>query len=219
MIGYNYFHLTEPTRGYNTLIWLNDLISAHQTLRVIIPYTADIFVFIFPIFLAFLYIKGITKKSIEDKIVALFIFFSGILSLGLNLFIQYFADKQRPEGYIHHAGNLILSHIPDKSFPSDHVSLSMAIAVATLLWGIKNKNKFFVKFGYFFLATTLIMAISRVSVGVHRPTDVLASMVIGILPALLLNSKNIFGLTKRYIYTPIITLEEIILKRFKKSKE
>jgi len=60
----------------------------------------------------------------------------------LNLFIQIFVTKQRPEDLIDKS-SLLLEHIPDASFPSDHAAMSSAIAMSVLIWGIKSNNKSF----------------------------------------------------------------------------
>jgi len=62
----------------------------------------------------------------------------------LNLGIQYIVDKQRPEQIALSKENLIFDHVPTKPFPSDHAAVSAAIAMATLIRGIKTKNKFYI---------------------------------------------------------------------------
>jgi hypothetical protein len=50
----------------------------------------------------------------------------------LNLFIQLFIDKQRPEQVAISKNNLIFDHIPDAPFPSDHAAMSSAIAMSSM---------------------------------------------------------------------------------------
>ncbi|MFZ5341182.1 MAG: hypothetical protein ACOZBL_01040 [Patescibacteria group bacterium] len=52
----------------------------------------------------------------------------------LNLIIQLFIEKQRPEQLLISADKLIFSHVPDSPFPSDHAALSAAIATSIMLW-------------------------------------------------------------------------------------
>ena len=52
--------------------------------------------------------------------------------------LQFFIDKSRPEQMVLTKQDLIFEHVPNKPFPSDHATLSSAIAMATLLRGIKT---------------------------------------------------------------------------------
>jgi len=56
----------------------------------------------------------------------------------MNLVIQFFVGKVRPEQLVLTKEDLIFEHVPDNPFLSDHTSLSSAIAMAAILWGIKT---------------------------------------------------------------------------------
>jgi undecaprenyl-diphosphatase len=105
------------------------------------------------------------------------------LSAGLGLLIvkiiTEFYDRGRP--FVAHPGavHLFTGHAADASFPSDHATASMAIAVAFLLRG-----RFF--WGVLTLVFAAILDFGRVAAGLHYPTDVLAGAAIGALAALLL---------------------------------
>lgn len=147
--------------------------------------------FLYPILLVVLYIIGIKKKSRPLKIYALYVFFSACVSALLNIVIQAFVTKARPESVLTGADNLLLKHLPTMSFPSDHAAVSMAIAIALICATIyvivkysqkseqpfKNflhNRKIFVTIGVLFLLASIVMSIARVAVGVHWPTDILA---------------------------------------------
>jgi undecaprenyl-diphosphatase len=105
------------------------------------------------------------------------------LSAGLGLLtvkvITEFYDRARP--FVAHpsAVHLFARHAADASFPSDHATASMAIAVALLL-----RRRFF--WGVVTLVFAAILDFGRVAAGFHYPTDVLGGAAIGALAALLL---------------------------------
>jgi len=113
--------------------------------------------------------------------------------------------------YITNKENLILSHLPTDPFPSDHAAVSAAIAMATLLWARKTNNKLLYGISMFFWCACVIMSVSRVAVAVHWPTDVIVGIVVGGVCAWTLLSEPAFGLYKRYIAQPLISLEKYIV--------
>lgn len=65
----------------------------------------------------------------------------------------------------------------DPSFPSDHASAAFAIAVAVLLYDRVA--------GSLFLAAAVAVAVGRVAVGLHYPSDVAAGALVGVAAAFL----------------------------------
>ena len=105
------------------------------------------------------------------------------LSAGLGLLIGKLITELyvRPRPFVAHPGavHLFASHATDASFPSDHATASVAIAVAILL-----RSK--LRWGLVTLAFALILSFGRVALGFHYPTDVLGGAAIGTAAALLL---------------------------------
>jgi len=105
------------------------------------------------------------------------------LSAGLGLLvvkiITEFYDRARP--FVAHPGavHLFAKHAADASFPSDHATASMAIAVAFLL-----RRRFF--WGVLTFVFAVILDAGRVAAGFHYPSDVIGGAVIGALSALVL---------------------------------
>jgi membrane-associated phospholipid phosphatase len=98
--------------------------------------------------------------------------------------------------------------LPTSSFPSDHAVVSMAFAMATLLWWIYSKKKFFTCSGIAFIVVSLIMTICRILTLVHRPSDIVAWLWLWILIPLLLMIRPIRYTLLRYIINPIIRFEQ-----------
>lgn len=81
----------------------------------------------------------------------------------------------RPRPYMTHHIAHPWSNTTDASFPSDHSTVSFAIAVAVVLFDPVA--------GAIFLVIAAIIAVGRLFIGAHYPSDVLAGFVIGALAA------------------------------------
>jgi membrane-associated phospholipid phosphatase len=88
-------------------------------------------------------------------------------------------------------------YLPSSSFPSDHAAVTMGIAFASIARWVKHKDKKYFRFGWILIIFSLITSFSRVTTGVHRPTDVIAWSVVGIAIPWLLMNKNIYNLIDR----------------------
>lgn len=104
------------------------------------------------------------------------------LSAGVSLLIasQLATLVGRPRPFVDepHTVHLLVAHAADPGFPSDHATAAFAIATAILL-----RNR---RWGLLALAMAVALAIGRVAVGVHFPTDVIAGAALGSATALLL---------------------------------
>lgn len=107
---------------------------------------------------------------------------AALLSAGLALLVAHVITGiwDRPRPYIAHPAqaHLFIAPSGDPSFPSDHATAAFAIAVSLLL-----RSR---RVGYLALGMAVLLAVARVAVGVHYPSDVLAGALIGTAAALLL---------------------------------
>jgi undecaprenyl-diphosphatase len=103
---------------------------------------------------------------------------SAALALGIAHVITALWDRPRP--YVAHptVSHLFVAASGDPSFPSDHATAAFAIAVSILL-----RNR---RIGLLALAMAVVLAVARVAVGVHYPSDVVGGALIGTGAALLL---------------------------------
>ena len=104
--------------------------------------------------------------------------FAALLGLGFAHVIGEVWDRARPYEAHPAAAHLFISPSNDPSFPSDHATAAFAIAVS--IW-LRNR-----KAGWLALALATILAVSRVAVGVHYPSDVIGGALIGTAFALIL---------------------------------
>ncbi len=88
----------------------------------------------------------------------------------------------RPRPFIDHPAltHLLAARTTDPSFPSDHAAAAFAIAFAVLAfsgWA-----------GGTFLAAATLIGVSRIALGVHYPSDVLAGALVGLGAATLVTT-------------------------------
>jgi undecaprenyl-diphosphatase len=95
------------------------------------------------------------------------------LAYVLNFVIHHVHDRARP--YEAHAFRHPWSSSTDASFPSDHTSLSFAIAFAVLMFDRTV--------GAIFLAIAAVIGIGRLFIGAHYPGDVLGGVLVGLVAA------------------------------------
>lgn len=164
--------------NFNTtwLIFFNNLAQWENWLKTF-AYIADLPIFFLPIFLVFMWLYYVIKNKNEQKISLLFLLYSTFVALFINIIIQKLVHFDRPETALENSENLILEHIPDASFPSDHTAVSIAFVTALYLFGYKKVALIFLPFAF-------AMNISRIVVGVHWPLDVIVGTIIGFLSAI-----------------------------------
>ena len=118
------------------------------------------------------------RKAGSPRQVALAVWaaLAALVAVGLGKPITTTADEQRPFVVIPHILTLI-HHASDPGFPSDHATAAGAVAAGLLFlsW----------RLGLLTTVVALIIAFSRVYVGVHFPQDVLAGLALGAVTAVL----------------------------------
>lgn len=119
---------------------------------------------------------GRRGKSPRQVAIAVWSALAALAAVALVQPIASAADEKRPFVVLPHVLQLI-SHANDAGFPSDHATAAGAVAAGL----------FFVswRLGLVTLLWSLIVAFSRVYVGVHFPQDVAAGLALGAVVAVL----------------------------------
>lgn len=214
--------LIEPSRWMNILQWLIDIKTNYSWIENLAPTFADIFVVAYPIFLISIYLYAIIKKKPLFKQGAIYIFFATFTAVLINIWIQTFFYKERPIVVLNQVEveeTLLHDILPTSSFPSDHAVVSMAFAVATLLWWLYTKKKIFTRSWIVFMVISLIMTLCRILTLVHWPTDIIAWLFLWALVPCLLMIRPIRYILIKYIINPIIRFEQWIIKRLFNYKQ
>lgn len=124
------------------------------------------------------------KNSVErneNRRNALYAFFSVFLAMTISKILGIIWYRNRP--YIDHSSvHQLVSAKSDASFPSDHAVGSFSIA-GSVLFGRSIG-------GIILTFMAIMLALSRVYVGVHYPSDIVGGMAVGLLSSMIINKNK-----------------------------
>jgi undecaprenyl-diphosphatase len=163
---------------WSILHTLNDFLYRHDSVEdpLLFYINASEALFVATLALVFLFANGGRFQAWRRTA------FAAALSAGLALavakLISELVDRARPFVLEPHGVHLFSGHASDPGFPSDHATGAFAVAMAIYL---RNRS-----WGLAALLAAALLAVGRVAIGVHFPSDVLAGAALGCGAALLL---------------------------------
>lgn len=128
----------------------------------------------------FLWLLARPGGPLRWKLATLSAALSAVIGLGLNALLSHAWYDPRP--FVTHPGQtlLLISHPADNGFPSEHATVAFAVAFAVFAYSRR--------LGIVLILAAAAIGLDRIFVGVHYPADVLASMLVGLLSALLVTT-------------------------------
>ncbi len=146
---------------------INDLANKSVVLdKIMIFFSKDV-PYIFMAVIALVFILGVIKKNEEYRKVSVNTFIITVINLILSFIIGSIYYVDRP--FVNNKVNLLVPHVKDASFPSDHATGTMSIAL-----GLRKYHK---TFGMIMTILSIIVGFSRVYVGNHYPSDVIGAYI------------------------------------------
>jgi len=183
-LDWSVFHAINA--GVATRDWLEDPVTLFGGLAVTLYAIATIGLW----FLARPYADLKWKLACASALVA------AAVAMLADQVISRIWDRPRPYE-THSASDYLLSDpSPDASFPSDHTAAAFAIAFAVLAFSRRG--------GLAFLAVATLIGLSRIALGMHYPSDVIAGALVGWAAAMLVT-----GLGRTWILRLVVRLSRI----------
>ncbi len=118
----------------------------------------------------------------ELRLIIITALISGLTGILINQLIGLIYYHPRP--FVISLGTTLISHVSDNSFPSDHTTLSLSIALIMLYFKRTRKT------GITLTILSLLIGFSRVYVGVHYPLDIIGSVMTSIISSVLIYSQK-----------------------------
>lgn len=181
----------EMFRLINNMAYKNNVIDNIMIMfSKYVPYA-------FMAILGLVFILGVIKKNSEYRKIAVSTFSITVINLILSFVIGSIYYVDRP--FVHNKVNLLFPHAKDASFPSDHATGTMSIAL-----GLGKYSKVL---GTVLTILSIIVGFSRVYVGHHYPLDVMGAYIIVFITSYLYDAKlksivyKLYEKSENYIVT------------------
>ncbi|MFU0824024.1 phosphatase PAP2 family protein [Clostridium sp.] len=147
---------------------INNLAYKDNVLDVIMIVFSKYVPYLFMAIIAIVFLLGIFKKNSEYRKSMVSIFVFTLMNLFISFIVGSIYYVDRP--FVHNKVNFLFPHAKDASFPSDHATGTMSIAL-----GFGKYNK---AISLTLSILSIIVGFSRVYVGHHYPADVISAYAI-----------------------------------------
>ena len=155
---------------------LNGFADRHDVFEDALRFFAQDAQYLFVALLAVMFLLGGKWASRNARHGVVAAGFSAGLALAVAQVISHLWERPRPNVAHPDVSHLFIPASSDPSFPSDHATAAFAIAIAIFL-----RNR---RIGALALVMATVLAVARVAVGTHYPSDVLAGAALGTVCAL-----------------------------------
>ncbi|UNL83744.1 undecaprenyl-diphosphatase [Priestia koreensis] len=184
--------------NYELYKWIHGFSGHSQMLDNFMIFCTKGAIVILALMLLFIWVAGKTKhrKSV------LYAGIGGVIGIIVNILISHIYYEPRP--FVTHNVQPLISHAADASFPSDHTT--GAFSIAFILW-LRHR-----RIGTVAIIFAALVGLSRVWVGVHYPFDVLGSIIVSIILAIVVmkSSKLLDPIIRKivFIYERIVGVKK-----------
>jgi len=153
--------------------WINGFAGRAHGLDLIMAGLARYSVYLFALYLLLLWLApgGSLGERRKRRLLVLRAGVAGVVSLGLGATIGHFIARPRPF-VARSTAKLLIPHLPDASFPSDHGTLETALTMELRRAGPLVLPVFGL--------LTLLTMFARVFAGVHYPGDMLGALLVAL---------------------------------------
>lgn len=158
---------------------INNLVNINTALDSVMVVFSKYVPYVFMLAVAAVYLIGVKQKNSDYRKAAFSTFIFTVINLGLGFIIGSIYYVDRP--FVHNKVNLLAPHSADASFPSDHATGTMSIAL-----GLRINKK---ALNVVLTILSVIVGFSRVYVGHHYPLDVIGAYAIVALTNYIFNLK------------------------------
>ena len=160
--------MLESLESVNHSLFLTINASEHPPVAVywFAWFNAEILIYVLALGLMIAWLRG----STEMRQALVYAGLVGAVALLINQLIGMVWYHPRPLEI--GLGHTLLAHRPETSFPSDHATVFFSVTLALIRWpGVR-------KLGIALIPISLLVAWSRIWLGIHFPLDMLGSLLV-----------------------------------------
>jgi undecaprenyl-diphosphatase len=159
---------------------VNDAVATRDWLEDPVSVLADLVVPVYALATIALWLLARPYGNPRWKLACSSALIASGVALATNQVISHIWVRPRP--FTDHPAltHVLSARTADPSFPSDHASAAFAIAFAVLAFSRRA--------GVLFLAVATLIGLSRIALGMHYPSDVLAGALVGFGAAVLVTT-------------------------------